>query len=55
MKILLQLNQILSSPEIRLKILCLESKSENFDDHKNISFVLKKIKSKHPKNLFFGH
>ena len=55
MKILLQLNQILSSPKIRLKILCLESKSENFDDHKNISFVLKKIKSKHPKNLFFGH
>ena len=54
MKTLLQLNQILSSPKIRLKILYLESKSENFDGHKNVSFiVLKKIKSKHPKNLFF--
>ena len=56
MKILLQLNQILSSPKIRRKILYLESKSEHFDDHKNIYFiVLKKIKAKHPKNLFFGH
>ena len=34
----------------------LESISENFDDHKNVSFpIFKNIKSKHPKNLFFGH
>lgn len=33
----------------------LECKSENFDDHKNGSFpIFKKIKSKYPKNLFFG-
>ena len=33
----------------------LESKSGNHDNYENISFpFLKKIRSKHPKNLFFG-
>ena len=33
----------------------LESKSDNHENDENISFpFLKKIRSKHPKNLFFG-
>ena len=33
----------------------LESKSDNHENYENISFpFLKKIRSKHPKNLFFG-
>ena len=33
----------------------MESKSDNRDNYENISFpFLKKIRSKHPKNLFFG-
>ena len=33
----------------------MENKSDNHDNDENISFpFLKKIRSKHPKNLFFG-
>ena len=33
----------------------MESKSDNHENDENISFpFLKKIRSKHPKNLFFG-
>ena len=33
----------------------MESKSDNHDNDENISFLfLKKIKSEHPKNVFFG-
>ena len=33
----------------------MESKSDDYDNDENISFpFLKKIRSEHPKNLFFG-
>ena len=49
----LKLNQILKLPEYLPEDI-LESKSDNHDNDENISSpFLKKIKSEHPKNLFF--